>query len=189
MAQRAETTVAECSLTNSVWARFRIGSHTLCLDSGIHSPLWLRWVKGVCVSRCNLPPALLAEWPGSFTRQNKESAHAVNSGEENSPAAPAGIPTRNLSITGPALYQPAISWECVQTTMNDNYYVIWAVARFSWILSNSWAKEKVFWEPIWMQEWTLWTKCQRADCHVPDCGISEGEGPFSEFVFVFFICL
>ena len=28
---------------------------------------WLYWVKGVCQFRCNLPPALLAEWPGSFT--------------------------------------------------------------------------------------------------------------------------
>ena len=40
---------------------------TLCLDSGLVSPLRLRWVKGVCVFRCNLPPVLLAEWPGSFT--------------------------------------------------------------------------------------------------------------------------
>ena len=31
---------------------------TLCPDSG---PLRLRWVKGVGVFRCNLPPALLAE--------------------------------------------------------------------------------------------------------------------------------
>ena len=38
--------------------------HNAC---GIASSLWLRWVKGVCVLRCNLPPALLAEWPGSFT--------------------------------------------------------------------------------------------------------------------------
>ena len=30
------------------------------------SLLQLRWIKGVCVFRCNLPPALLAEWPGSF---------------------------------------------------------------------------------------------------------------------------
>ena len=36
------------------------------LDS-IVSPLRLRWIKGVCVSRCNLPLALLAEWPGSLT--------------------------------------------------------------------------------------------------------------------------
>ena len=28
VAQRAETTVTECSLTSYVWARFRIGSHT-----------------------------------------------------------------------------------------------------------------------------------------------------------------
>ena len=39
---------------------------TLCLDIIIVSPLRLRWVKGVCVFRCNLPPALLEEWRGSF---------------------------------------------------------------------------------------------------------------------------
>ena len=39
---------------------------TLCQDS-IFSPLRLLWVKGVCMFRCNLPPTLLAEWPGSFT--------------------------------------------------------------------------------------------------------------------------
>ena len=31
---------------------------TLCLHNSIISPLWLRWVKGVCVFRSNLPPAL-----------------------------------------------------------------------------------------------------------------------------------
>ena len=31
---------------------------TLCLDSGIVSPLRLRWVKGVSIFTCNLPPAL-----------------------------------------------------------------------------------------------------------------------------------
>ena len=36
-------------------------------DSGKVSPLRLRWVKGVCVFRCNLPLALLVEWPRSFT--------------------------------------------------------------------------------------------------------------------------
>ena len=49
---------------------------TLCLDSGIVSPLGLCWVKGVCVFRCNLPPALLAEWQRSFT------CHCVNRGVE-----------------------------------------------------------------------------------------------------------
>ena len=39
---------------------------------------------------------------------NKESAHKVDSGEENSPAAPAEIRTHNLSITSPVLYQQAI---------------------------------------------------------------------------------
>ena len=36
------------------------------------------------------------------------SAHKANSGEENFPAAPAGIRTRNLSITSPAFSQQAI---------------------------------------------------------------------------------
>ena len=95
---------------------------TLCLDSGINSPLGFRWVKGVCVFRCNLPPVLLAEWPGSFTchcsntgvkwTPNK-SAHKVNSGEENSPTTPAAIRTCNLSITSPALYQQATPVHCL----------------------------------------------------------------------------
>ena len=51
----------------------------LCRDGGIFSPLRLRWVKGVCVFRCNLPPALLAEWPGSFT------CHCGNTGLERTP--------------------------------------------------------------------------------------------------------
>ena len=42
-------------------------------------PLWLRWVKSVCVFRCNLPSALLAEQPGSFCR------HCGNTGVERTP--------------------------------------------------------------------------------------------------------
>ena len=44
--------------------------------SGIVSPLWLRRASDVCMFRCNLPPALLAEWPGSFT------CHCGNTGVE-----------------------------------------------------------------------------------------------------------
>ena len=66
MTQRAETTVAELSLTSCVWARFRIGSHPMPAQR--HSqPTPTSLVKGVNVFRCNLPPALLAEWPGSLT--------------------------------------------------------------------------------------------------------------------------
>ena len=46
---------------------------TPCLDSGIVSPLWLHSVNGVCVFRCNLPPALLAE------------CHCNNTGVEQTP--------------------------------------------------------------------------------------------------------
>ena len=52
---------------------------TLCLDSGIVSPLQLHWVKGVCVFRCDLPLALLAEWLGSF------ACHCGNTGVERTP--------------------------------------------------------------------------------------------------------
>ena len=38
-------------------------------EQRIVSPHRLRWVKGVCVFRCNLLPALMAKWPGSFTCQ------------------------------------------------------------------------------------------------------------------------
>ena len=61
-AQQAEMTGAKCSLTSFVWTGF---PDALCLDS-IVSPLWLRWVKCVCIFRCNMPPVLLAEWLESF---------------------------------------------------------------------------------------------------------------------------
>ena len=68
---------------------------------------------GVCVFSFNLPPALLAEWPGSFTcycgntrwneYQNKSQPQTVDHGEENYPAAPAGTRTRDLPIMSPTL--------------------------------------------------------------------------------------
>ena len=44
---------------------FLIGSNTM-LQSMV-SPLWLHWVKDVCMLRCNLPHALLPKWLESFT--------------------------------------------------------------------------------------------------------------------------
>ena len=52
---------------------------TLCLDSSIVSPLRLCLVKDVSVFRSNLPPALLAEWPGSF------KSHCSDTGVEWTP--------------------------------------------------------------------------------------------------------
>ena len=71
MAQRTEMTVA-CQL-------FSGKVPTVCLDSGIVRPLRIRWVKGVCVFRCNLPPALLAERLVSFT------CHCGNTGVKRAP--------------------------------------------------------------------------------------------------------
>ena len=116
--KRAETALAEfpwrvaCKLVSCYIP-------TLCLDSGIVSPLRLRWVKGVYVFRCNLPSALLAEWPGSFTchcsntgvqrTPNKSQHTKLTLEKKNSPAGPAGMRTRNLSIWSPVLYQQAVS--------------------------------------------------------------------------------
>ena len=51
----------------------------LCQHGGIVSPLRIRWVMDVCVCRCNLPSALLAEWSGSFM------CHCSNTGVERTP--------------------------------------------------------------------------------------------------------
>ena len=61
--------VASCELVSEK-------APTLCLVGGIVSPLWLHWVKGVRMSRCNLPPALLEKWLGYFT------CHCGNTGVE-----------------------------------------------------------------------------------------------------------
>ena len=64
---------------------------------------------GACIFSCYLSPALLAAWPGSFTSYSgntgveeilkQESAQKVDPGEENYPAAPAGVRTCDLLIT------------------------------------------------------------------------------------------
>ena len=72
-------TVAECSLTTCVWARFLIGSHTMPGQGHGQHTLNSLGVIDVCVFRCNLPPALLTEWPGSFT------CHCGNTGMERTP--------------------------------------------------------------------------------------------------------
>ena len=61
-----------------VWARFLIGFPHYAWTAAV-SPLRLHWVKSVCMFRYNLPPALLAEWPGSFT------CHCGNEGVERAP--------------------------------------------------------------------------------------------------------
>ena len=104
---------------------FLIGSHTV---PGQLSPHWLPWVKGVCVFKRNLPPALLAEWQGSFTCYCSNTgwngnwiraSTEVNFGEENLLPLMPGLGTCNLSIISPALYQPACldaKWSVVQKT-------------------------------------------------------------------------
>ena len=70
--------------------------------------------RGVRVFSCNKPPAILAEWPGSFachcgstrcgTDTETRVSTEVNFREDTSPAAPVEDRTRNLPIASPALY-------------------------------------------------------------------------------------
>ena len=62
-------------------------------------------VKGVFVFRCNLPPALLSKWLGSFTfhcsnRGLEQTQNKSQHREVNSPAAPGRIDTQSLSRRG-----------------------------------------------------------------------------------------
>ena len=74
--QRAETTVAECSLTSCMRAHFQLGFHSL--GSGVVSPLQLHWVMGVCVW---MQPATctFGRMTGSFM------CHCGNTGVEQTP--------------------------------------------------------------------------------------------------------
>ena len=54
-------TAAEYSLTSCLWVCFWVGPHTM--PGQQHSQPTLDFI---CMFRCNLPPALLAEWLGSF---------------------------------------------------------------------------------------------------------------------------
>ena len=85
-----------------------------CLPNHIHR-------VHVCFS-CNLPPALLAQWPGSFTCchgntgmeriPKQESEQMVDPREENSPTALARTWTCDLSIISPTLCH----WRVFTTT-------------------------------------------------------------------------
>ena len=78
VAQRAEMTVTECSLTSYLWACFLIGFHTMPWQQ--HSQLTLTWLGQGCMHvRWNLPPALLAKWLESL------HAAAVTRGVEQTP--------------------------------------------------------------------------------------------------------
>ena len=111
VAHQAETTVAECSLTSCVWVHFQISSHTMparwlsqptptllghgsmhVLDVTCHLHFWQNdWdlLHATALTR-------RMEWTLNKSRH-------TNSGEENSPAALAGIRTHNHSITCLAL--------------------------------------------------------------------------------------
>ena len=93
-------------------------THFLCTTYN-HAKVHSVTFKATCIRRmrvfsCNLPPTLMAEWPGSVMcycgntnrggMDTEITAQKVDPGEENSDA-PAGTWIRDLSITSPSLYQ------------------------------------------------------------------------------------
>ena len=107
-------------------------SYTM-LDSGIVSPLRLRWVKGVCVFRCNLPPALLAEWPGSFT------SHCGNTGVEQTPNKSHNTKiTLEKKILPPLLlgFELATFLSWVRHFTNKLSWLLWYMTHFdAWLIN------------------------------------------------------
>ena len=75
VAQRAETTMDECSLASCVCTRFpdRFPHYACTATWSAHSDF--AGSRAYACFRCNLLPALWAEWPGSFT------CHCRNPGE------------------------------------------------------------------------------------------------------------
>ena len=93
-----------CYMAGATWNCCRLGARsiytihqfTVSPPSKSHACI----IKyGVCVFSCNLPSAVWAEWPGSFTcyygnaglYRYRKSAWKADPGEENSPTAPAGL--------------------------------------------------------------------------------------------------
>ena len=115
---------------------------TLCLDSGIVSPLRLRWIKGVCMFRCNLPLALLAEWPGSFM------CHCSNMGVKWTPNKSQHTKltrrrkfflcshqdSNSLSNMSAALYQQTISAPKICSTLSISFIILSKTLITAWNL-------------------------------------------------------
>ena len=111
MAHRTETTVAECSLTSSVSARFLIGSHAMPAQR--HSQPTQTSLGQGCSVTCHLhfwqndqgllrATAVTQGWNELRIRISTQSCLWR---EKTNPAPPAGIRTLNLSTTSPALLQ------------------------------------------------------------------------------------
>ena len=113
-----------------------------------------------CVFSRNLPPALLAESPGSFTcccgnrnRYWNESPQKADPGEENSPATPARNQTCDLLITSmPVVYHwvfPEISISdpilCPQTQFEHMKLEVTVYWRYLHVTGNMHTPRQLSW--------------------------------------------
>ena len=117
VAQQAETSVPCWDAFELV---FLVACHTKPEQHCPPTPTCLSQAKAVCMLKCNLPPALCAEWQGSFMYYCSnmregwilrwKSAQKVNSGEQNFPDAPATARDWicDLLMKSPVLYHWAV---------------------------------------------------------------------------------
>ena len=92
---RAERCTYSAGMAGATWNCCRLGASSVYTIQPCTVLLY--------VFSYNMPPALLAEWSGSFTCYCGNTEQKVDHGEEKSPAAPAGMRSSDLSITSPAL--------------------------------------------------------------------------------------
>ena len=91
-------------------------------------------MKGVCVFRCNPPPALLAEWPGSFT------CHCGNTGVERTPNKSQHTElTLEKKILPPFLpgFEHAAFWSRVQRFYQEAIAIIIIIIALAALWVNS----------------------------------------------------
>ena len=104
----------QCCLI-AIWNCCHLGM--FCVDhTTMHHHFMQIHIHGACMFSGNWPPALLAEWPGSFMCYccntgveqipEWESAQNADPGVENSPAAPARTQTWDLWVTSLPLLTP-----------------------------------------------------------------------------------
>ena len=93
---------------------------TLSLHSGIVSSPRLRWVKGVCAFRCNLPPALWQNGRGLLR------ATAVTRGWERTPPNESQHRKLNLEkkILPPVAHIPDINDQTISHELNSDSFLL-----------------------------------------------------------------
>ena len=122
-----------CYMASAVWNWCRLGASSVytiqpCTSSQCHNSKPQSYV-GVCVFSCNLLPALLAGWPGSFT------CYCGKTGVEGTPNyEPHGQRTQGKNILPPLL--PGLEPETFRSQLRRSTTELSPLAAFRVLLSS-----------------------------------------------------